>query len=131
MCTGAQQYHGAGQSAYTIWLCRQQQRSEASNTARRSIVFSDGRHVRKSSPAPQAHPARCNPDVCRKIKAISGKTKLLRQLISSSSYPDIEFGIKLAGTNLGRSDAIYTFPRFCAFLLRRYLEEMGPQLEER
>lgn len=65
------------------------------------------------------------------IKATSGKTKLLRQLISCSSYPDIEFGIKLAGTNLGRSDAIYAFPRFCAFLLRRYLKEMGPQLEER
>ena len=65
------------------------------------------------------------------VKATNGKTKSLRQLISSSSYPDIKFGIKLAGTNLGCSDAIYTFPRFCAFLLRRYLKEMGPQLEER
>ncbi len=64
------------------------------------------------------------------VKAASSKSKSLRQLISSPAYPDIRFGIRLAGTNLGYSDGIYTFPRFCAFLLRRYLKEMSPQLEE-
>ena len=129
--TGAQQRHAAGQSAYTIWLCRQQQRPEASNTVRRSIVFSDGRNVRKSSLRLKHTQLAAILTFAAEIKATSGKTKSLRQLISSSSYPDIEFGIKLAGTNLGCSDAIYAFPRFCAFLLRRYLKEMGPQLEER
>ena len=37
-------------------------------------------------------------------------------------YPDIKFGIKFVNGNIGFQDNIYTFPYFCAFLLRRYLE---------
>lgn len=61
------------------------------------------------------------------VKAGSSKSKTLTTLINSEKYPDIEFGIKFAGGNTGYSNNIYTFPQFCLFLLRRYMEETyGP-----
>ena len=57
------------------------------------------------------------------VKATNGKSKSLRTLIENTKYSDIKYGIKLANTNIGYSDDIYTFPYFCAFLLKRYLKE--------
>ena len=57
------------------------------------------------------------------VKANKGTAKSMRTLINSAKYPDIHFGIKLTGGNIGYSDNIYTFPYFCAFLLKRYLEK--------
>lgn len=57
------------------------------------------------------------------VKAANGRSKSLRTLIESEHYPDIRFGIKLSGGNIGYSDNIYTFPYFCAFLLKRYLKD--------
>ena len=56
------------------------------------------------------------------VKAKSGKAKSLRTLFSSDRYPDIHYGIKLTGGNVGYIDGIYTFPYFCAFLLKLYLK---------
>ena len=56
------------------------------------------------------------------VKATNGRAKSLRTLISSEKYSDISYGIKLTGGNIGYSDNIYTFPYFCAFLLKRYLK---------
>ena len=56
------------------------------------------------------------------VKATNGRAKSLRTLISSEKYSDISHGIKLTGGNIGYSDNIYTFPYFCAFLLKRYLK---------
>lgn len=55
------------------------------------------------------------------VKATNGSAKSLRTLISSDHYSDIRHGIKLIAGNIGESDNIYTFPYFCAFLLKRYL----------
>ena len=55
------------------------------------------------------------------VKAKSGKAKSLRTLIDSDKYPDIRYGIKLTGGNIGCSNGVYTFPYFCAFLLKRCL----------
>lgn len=55
------------------------------------------------------------------VKATRGTAKSLRTLISSERYSDIQYGIKLTGGNVGYSDGIYTFPYFCAFLLKQYL----------
>lgn len=55
------------------------------------------------------------------VKATTGRSKSLRTLISSDAYPDISWGIKLHGGNVGRSNGILTLPYFVAFLLRRYL----------
>ncbi len=55
------------------------------------------------------------------VKAKNGTAKSLRTLINSEKYEDIHCGIKFTGGNVGYSDDIYTFPYFCAFLLKRYL----------
>ena len=55
------------------------------------------------------------------VKAKNGTAKSMRTLIHSEKYADIHAGIKFTGGNIGYSDDIYTFPYFCAFLLKRYL----------
>ena len=57
------------------------------------------------------------------VKARSGKTKSLRTLIDSDKYPDIQYGFKLSYNNIGYSNKIFTFPYFCAFLLKRFIKE--------
>ena len=57
------------------------------------------------------------------VKAKNGTAKSMRTLISSEKYADIHCGIKFTGGNIGYSDAVYTFPYFCAFLLKRYLSK--------
>ena len=52
------------------------------------------------------------------VKASNNRSKSLRTLIDSEHYPDIHFGIKLAGTNIGYGNGVYTFPYFCSFLLK-------------
>lgn len=58
------------------------------------------------------------------VKAVNGRAKSLRTLISSDKYEDIHYGIKLTGGNIGYDNKIYTFPYFCSFLLKRYLRNM-------
>ncbi|MCC8138332.1 MAG: AAA family ATPase [Clostridiales bacterium] len=58
------------------------------------------------------------------VKATNGMAKSLRSLIRNENYSDIRAGIKLTAGNIGFSDNIYTFPYFCAFLLRRYLADV-------
>ena len=55
------------------------------------------------------------------VKANNNRSKSLRKLISSDSYSDIHWGIKLADSNVGIKDGICTFPYFCTFLLKKYL----------
>lgn len=55
------------------------------------------------------------------VKASNGRAKSLRTLIESERYPDISRGIKLCAGNIGVSKNVFTFPYFCAFLLKRYL----------
>ncbi|MBR4718140.1 MAG: DUF4143 domain-containing protein, partial [Lentisphaeria bacterium] len=57
------------------------------------------------------------------VKAGNAVSKSLRTLISSDHYPEIKEGIKLVHANIGRTETITTFPYFCAFLLKRYLEK--------
>lgn len=57
------------------------------------------------------------------VKAKRGTAKSLRTLIQSDKYPDIQCGIKFTAGNIGYSNKIYTFPYFCAFLLKDYLKK--------
>ena len=57
------------------------------------------------------------------VKAANGTAKSMRTLINSERYGDIRCGIKLTGGNIGLQDRVYTFPYYCAFLLKRYLSE--------
>ena len=56
------------------------------------------------------------------VKATNGRSKSLRALIDGDRYQDIKYGIKFANTNIGFCNDIYTFPYFCAFLLKKYLK---------
>lgn len=55
------------------------------------------------------------------VKSNKNKAKSLGTLIKSKTYPEIKYGIKLTDSNIGYADGIYTFPFFCAFLLKRYM----------
>ena len=57
------------------------------------------------------------------VKAGNAVSKSLRTLISSDHYPEIKEGIKLVHANISRTETITTFPYFCAFLLKRYMEK--------
>ncbi|MCC8060539.1 MAG: ATP-binding protein [Clostridiales bacterium] len=58
------------------------------------------------------------------VKATNGTAKSLRTLIQSKRYEDIQYGLKLVSGNIGFRDNIYTFPYFCVFLLKRYLQSV-------
>ena len=51
------------------------------------------------------------------VKARRGTSKSLATLIALEKYPDIG--------NIGFSDNILTFPYFCVFLLKRFLDVCG------
>lgn len=55
------------------------------------------------------------------VKATDGRAKTLQTLIAGERYSDIHHGIKFTNGNIGVGERIHTFPHFCAFLLRRYL----------
>ena len=56
------------------------------------------------------------------VKASDNRSKSMRTLIESDKYSDIAWGIKLVKSgNIGYKENIYTFPLFCAFLLKRFL----------
>ena len=59
------------------------------------------------------------------VKANKNSSKSLNQLISNKNYSDIHYGIKLGDSNIGFENNIYTFPYFCAFLLKRYLKKQN------
>ena len=58
------------------------------------------------------------------VKSENSVSKSLRMLIESEKYPDIAFGIKLAHSNVGKTETITTFPYFCSFLLKRYINSL-------
>ena len=57
------------------------------------------------------------------VKAADNRSKSLQTLIRSEQYEEIHFGMKLAKKNIGFENDIYTFPYFCAFLLKRWIEQ--------
>lgn len=63
------------------------------------------------------------------VKAKSGRSKSLRTLIDSPHYPDIRYGFKLSMNNIGHENRIYSFPYFCALLLKRFLASFQPAEE--
>lgn len=57
------------------------------------------------------------------VKAKDGRSKSLKTLIESDKYEFIKYGFKFAMSNIGYANGIYTFPLFCMFLLKRYLDK--------
>ena len=56
------------------------------------------------------------------VKANTNRSKSLSALIRNERYADIRHGLKLTKGNIGEAGGITTFPYFCAFLLKRFLE---------
>ncbi|MCR5075411.1 MAG: AAA family ATPase [Ruminococcus sp.] len=56
------------------------------------------------------------------VKSENGRAKSLKTLIESEKYPDIRFGVKLINGNIGFSNNVYSFPYYCAFLLKDFLK---------
>ncbi len=56
------------------------------------------------------------------VKSKTGKAKSMKTLIESERYPDIRYGFKLSKNNIGQENNVYTFPYFCAFLLKRFMK---------
>ena len=57
------------------------------------------------------------------VKANDGATISLNNLIDSTKFKDIKYGIKLGYKNIEFNGKFYTFPYFLTFLLKRYLRE--------
>ena len=57
------------------------------------------------------------------VKANDNATISLKNLIDSSKFKDIKYGIKLCNKNIGFNGKFYTFPYFLAFFLKRFLRE--------
>ena len=60
------------------------------------------------------------------VKSNDNRSKSLSALIQNEKYSDIRHGIKLGDFNVGAANHIYTFPYFCAFLIRQYLKDFQP-----
>lgn len=57
------------------------------------------------------------------VKSNNDSSKSLNALIKNDRYADIKYGIKLGDFNIGYTNNIYTFPYFCAFMLKAYLHK--------
>ncbi len=56
------------------------------------------------------------------VKSNSDRSRSLAALIKNESYSDIRHGIKMGDLNVGYANNIYTFPYFCAFMIKAYLK---------
>lgn len=56
------------------------------------------------------------------VKSNNDQSKSLAALIKNENYEDIKHGIKLGDFNVGYANGIYTFPYFCAFMIKEYLK---------
>ncbi len=55
------------------------------------------------------------------VKSNNDRSKSLAALIKNDNYSDIKHGIKIGDFNVGEANGIYTFPYFCAFMIKEYL----------
>ena len=56
------------------------------------------------------------------VNAGNPRAKALGTMIESCAYEDIRWGIRLWRGNIGFENSIYSFPCYCSFLLKRFLE---------
>lgn len=58
------------------------------------------------------------------VKSNNDRSKSLASLIKNENYSDIKNGIKLGDFNIGYANNIYTFPYFCAFMIKAFVKKM-------
>ena len=59
------------------------------------------------------------------VKAGNNNSKSLSTLIRGEKYTDVKRGIKLSAGNIGFSNGIFSFPYFCTFLMKKWLDQLG------
>lgn len=64
------------------------------------------------------------------VKVKDGRAKSMKTLIRSDHYPDIRYGFKMSQKNIGHEGSVYSFPYFCAFLLKRFMKDFHPEEEQ-
>ncbi len=57
------------------------------------------------------------------VKSNRNSSKSLVSLIKNEKYSDIKHGIKFGNFNIGCANDIYTFPYFCVFMLKPFLQQ--------
>ena len=57
------------------------------------------------------------------VKSNNARSKSLSSLIKNENYSDIKNGIKLGDFNVGYVNNIYTFPYFCAFMIKAFVKK--------
>ena len=57
------------------------------------------------------------------VKAEDTSAVSLNNLITKEKYRDIKYGIKFCNKNIGFNGRFYTFPYFCAFMLKRWMSQ--------
>ena len=57
------------------------------------------------------------------VKSNNDRAKTLSNLIKNENYSDIKHGIKLGDFNVGYANQIYTFPYYCAFMIKAFLKQ--------
>ena len=92
----------------TIWKCQ-------SFRLRETIDSTNPKSIIGYSDADSLIPA--------EVKAGDKATPSLNNLISKECYKDIHYGIKICNGNSDFNKKFYTFPYFCAFLLKRFILE--------
>lgn len=58
------------------------------------------------------------------VKSNNDSSKSLVKLIKNENYSEIQRGIKLGDNNVGYANNIYTFPYFCAFMMKVFLKNL-------
>ena len=58
------------------------------------------------------------------VKSNNARSKSLSSLIKNENYSDIKNGIKLGDFNVGYVNNIYTFPYFCAFMIKAFVKKL-------
>ena len=56
------------------------------------------------------------------VKSNNKQSKSLNSLIANKNYKDINYGIKLGDSNIGYHHNVFTFPYFCAFMIKEYIK---------
>ncbi len=57
------------------------------------------------------------------VKSNTNSSKSLTSMIKNENYSDIWHGMKFSSGNIGATETIVTFPYFCCFQLKRYMEK--------
>ena len=57
------------------------------------------------------------------VKATNGNSKSLKEVLTNPKYDKVNFAIKLARSNIGYSNGIFTIPIFYSFLLKEFIDK--------